>query len=146
MGKKFCLIDIESCISSMHRLQRTFINRSYFNLLLVDQSKSALHFEKYTAICDTKTSVVFLEAYETFSFVRSSGDFVWNLYCLMQKMFQSKQSYCCGLHSIAMSKKVACIKVSQTSSHERQRRLLIQRRFTCVLTLCSFSWMLEKTH
>ncbi len=36
-----------------------------------------------------------------------------------------------------MSKKFVYIKVSQTSSYGRQR-LLIQRHFTCVLTLCCF--------
>ena len=36
-----------------------------------------------------------------------------------------------------MSKKFAYIKMSQTLSHECQR-LLIQRQFACVLTLCFF--------
>jgi hypothetical protein len=42
-----------------------------------------------------------------------------------------------------MYKKFAYIKVSQKSSYGRQR-LLIQRYFTCVLTLCCFCWKSEK--
>ena len=42
-----------------------------------------------------------------------------------------------------MSKKLAYIKVSQKSSHGRQR-LPSQRYFTCVLTLCCFSCKLKK--
>ncbi len=42
-----------------------------------------------------------------------------------------------------MSKTFVYIKVSQTSSYRRQH-LLVQRCFTCVLTLCCFCWKLEK--
>jgi hypothetical protein len=44
-----------------------------------------------------------------------------------------------------MSKKFIYIKVLQILSYGRQR-LLIQRYFTCVLTLYCFCWKLKKTH